>query len=161
VLRRTSRDGVPGPSAGLLEDYASLVGALAGLAGATGDARWARAGGQVADRLIDRFTVTDPAGHGLTLADVAPRDADPHLAAIDPPGRPGGFDEQATPSGRALSAWALARLAAHTGGGQRYRQVAQAALTGVVDLLPEAARFVGGALGATEALLASGAGAPE
>src|ERR1700744_181754 len=73
-IRRTSKDGVAGPSAGLLEDYACVAAGLLKLSGMTGEARWATVAGALLDTVITAFadgdggvfeTAGHPAGRGL------------------------------------------------------------------------------------------------
>ena len=54
-LARTSRDGVAGPSAGVLEDYACVAEGFLALSGVTGEARWVTLAGQLLDIALDRF----------------------------------------------------------------------------------------------------------
>src|SRR6202046_3544728 len=52
---RTSRNGTPGPSAGLLEDYACVAAGLLKLAGVTGENRWVAVAGALLDTVLDLF----------------------------------------------------------------------------------------------------------
>ena len=54
-LARTSRDGLAGPSAGVLDDYGCVADGFLVLAGVTGEARWAQLAGQLLDTALDRF----------------------------------------------------------------------------------------------------------
>jgi hypothetical protein len=54
-LARTSRDGVAGVSAGVLEDYGNVAEGLLALSGVTGEARWAGMAGQLLETALDRF----------------------------------------------------------------------------------------------------------
>ena len=63
---RTSRDGVAGPSAGLLEDYACVAAGLLRLAGVTGEDRWV----EVAGALLDSVLACSATG---TAASTTPR----------------------------------------------------------------------------------------
>ena len=54
-LARTSRDGVAGSSAGVLEDYACVAEGFLALSGVTGEARWVTLAGQLLDTALDRF----------------------------------------------------------------------------------------------------------
>ena len=65
-LARTSRDGIAGSSAGVLEDYGNVAEGLIALAGVTGEARWAEVAGQLLETTLDRF-----AGGGAGFYDTA------------------------------------------------------------------------------------------
>ena len=52
---RTSRGGVAGPSAGLLEDYACVAAGLLRLAGVTGQNRWVAVAGALLDSVLSLF----------------------------------------------------------------------------------------------------------
>ena len=54
-LARTSRDGVAGASAGVLEDYACVAEGFLALSGVTGEARWVSLAGQLLETALDRF----------------------------------------------------------------------------------------------------------
>ena len=102
-LARTSRDGVAGPGAGVLEDYACVADGFLALAGVTGEARWVTLAGQLLDTALDRFG--DGSGGFYDTADdgekLVFRPADP----ADGP----------TPSGAFAAAGALLSYAALTG----------------------------------------------
>ncbi len=139
-LARTSRDGVAGPSAGVLDDYACVAEGFLALSGVTGEARWVMLAGQLLDTALDRFG--DGSGGFYDTADdgevLVYRPADP----ADGP----------TPSGAFATAGALLSYAALTGSA-RHRTAAVAAL-GVLE--PLAARFpraAGWGLAVAEALL--------
>src|SRR6185437_11660063 len=53
---RTSRDGVAGTSAGLLEDYACVAAGLLTLYGVTGEARWVPLAGGLLETVLESFT---------------------------------------------------------------------------------------------------------
>jgi len=94
-LLRTSRDGVAGPSAGLLEDYACLAAGLIRLSWMTGEASWAGVAGVLLDTVLTAFAdgnggFYDPADDGERLIF---RPADP--------------TDNATPSGTFAAADAL------------------------------------------------------
>jgi uncharacterized protein len=144
-LARTSRDGVAGPSAGVLDDYACVAEGFLALSGVTGEARWVRLAGQLLDTALDRFG--DGSGGFYDTADdgevLVYRPADP----ADGP----------TPSGAFAAAGALLSYAALTGSA-RHRTAAEAAL-GVLE--PIAGRFpraAGWGLAVAEALLPFPAG---
>jgi uncharacterized protein YyaL (SSP411 family) len=99
-----------------LDDYALLIAALLELLQdefSVADLQWATA---LADVLLDQFE--DPAEGGFYFT------ARDHERLIHRP-KPG--HDHATPSGNAMAAWALARLAALTGE-ERYERAAQRAL---------------------------------
>src|SRR6201985_2849144 len=54
-ILRTSKDGVAGPSAGLLEDYACVAAGLLKLFGVTGEARMANVAGALLETVITAF----------------------------------------------------------------------------------------------------------
>src|ERR1700744_3339155 len=54
-LKRTSKDGVTGSSAGLLEDYACVAAGLLKLSGVTGESRWATVAGALLDTVVTAF----------------------------------------------------------------------------------------------------------
>ena len=139
-LTRTSRDGVAGTGAGVLEDYACVAEGYLALSGVTGESRWVTLAGELLGTALDRFG--DGAGGFYDTADdseaLVYRPADP----ADGP----------TPSGAFAVAGALLSYAALTGS-QRHRDAAAAAL-GVLG--PIAARFpraAGWGLAVAEALV--------
>jgi len=151
-LRRTSRDGHPGVSAGVLEDYGALAEGMLVLYAVTGTARWFDAAQRLVDVMTVRFAVTDHTGQP-SLADVAPEDVDARLATVTPPGRVGDITEGPTPSGRSVASAALLAYSALTGS-TWHRALAEAALDGARSLLPAGARWLGGALTVAEAMTA-------
>jgi uncharacterized protein len=139
-LTRTSRDGVPGESAGLLEDYACVAEGFLALSGATGQTRWVDLAGRLLDTALARFA--DGEGGFFDTAD----DGEPLLY------RPADPADNATPSGAFAAAGALLSYSALTGSG-RYRQAAVGALgplAAIADRYPQAA---GSGLAVAEALL--------
>jgi uncharacterized protein len=114
-LLRTSRDGVPGASAGVLEDYACVAEGYLALSGVTGEGRWVTLAGELLDTALDRFG--DEGGGFFDTADdgeaLIYRPADP----ADGP----------TPSGTFAVAGALLSYAALTGSA-RHREAAGGAL---------------------------------
>ncbi|WP_300610024.1 thioredoxin domain-containing protein, partial [Trebonia sp.] len=114
-VTRTSRDGVAGPSAGLLEDYACVASGLLALYGVTGVARWARVAGLLLDTVLSAFG--DGAGGFYDTADDGER-------LIFRPADPA---DGATPSGAFAAADALLSYGALTGSA-RHRDAAVAAL---------------------------------
>ena len=139
-LARTSRDGVAGPGAGVLDDYACVADGFLALAGVTGEARWVTLAGQLLDTALDRFGdgsggFYDTADDGETLVF---RPADP----ADGP----------TPSGAFAAAGALLSYAALTGS-QRHRDAAVAALGVLGPIVERYPRAAGSGLAVAEALL--------
>src|ERR1700759_3296890 len=114
-IRRTSKDGVAGPSAGLLEDYACVAAGLLKLSGVTGEARWATVAGELLDVVLTAF----PDGEGGFYD--TPDDGERLIF------RPADPTDNATPSGTFAAADALLSYAALTGT-ERYREAAVAAL---------------------------------
>ena len=107
---------------GVLEDYADLAEGLLALYEATADERWFRDAVVLAEAILDRFA--DPAGGFFDTAD----DAEALVV------RPRDAQDNAVPSGGAMAANVLLRLAAFTGE-PRYRAVAERALAGVAPFL--------------------------
>jgi hypothetical protein len=126
-LRRSWKDG-RAVHGGVLEDHADLAEGLLALYAATFEERWFLAARELAETILERFA--DPAGGWFDTA------AD-HEALV---ARPKSAADNALPSGSAMSATVLLRLAALTGEG-RYRAAAEAALATVAPL---AARYPGG-----------------
>ena len=101
-LRRSWKDGRALHS-GVLEDYANLAEGLLALYEATFDERWFVAARDLAEQILAHFA--DPAGG---LFDTA----DDHELLIT---RPKGLQDNAVPSGNAMAATVLLKLAALTG----------------------------------------------
>jgi uncharacterized protein len=140
-LARTSRAGVAGPSAGVLEDYASVAEGLLALSGVTGDAGWVTMAGQLLETALARFsdgggTFYDTADDGEALIY---RPADP----LDGP----------TPSGTFAMAGALLGYGALTGSA-RHREAALAALGVLGPIAPQYPRPAGAGLAVAEAVVA-------
>ncbi len=140
-LRRTSRDGRVGDSAGVLEDYADVADGLLALASVTSSERWLTLAGVLLDAVLTHFL--DDSGDLYDTAD----DAE-HLLR-----RPRDATDNATPSGASAAAGALLGYAALTGSA-RHRQAAEKALAASAGLLPNHARFAGWAAAVCEAVLA-------
>jgi uncharacterized protein len=140
-LARTSRAGVAGPSAGVLEDYACLADGLMVLSGATGDPHWVEVAGELLGTALDRFA--DGSGGFYDTADdseqLVYRPADP----ADGP----------TPSGTFALAGALLSYAALTGSA-RHRDAAAGALGVLAPIAGRYPRAAGAGLAAAEAMLA-------
>jgi hypothetical protein len=140
-LARTSRAGVAGPSAGVLEDYACVAEGLLALSGVTGDAGWVTMAGQLLETALARFsdgggTFYDTADDGEALIY---RPADP----LDGP----------TPSGTFAIAGALLGYGALTGSA-RHREAALAALGVLGPIAPQYPRPAGAGLAVAEAVVA-------
>ena len=124
-LRRSWKDGRASAN-GVLEDYACLAEGLLALYQATFEERWFVAARVLADTILERFA--DSAGGWFDTSD-------DHETLIS---RPRDLQDNAVPSGNAMAATVLLRLAALTGEG-RYREAAERALAlvaGVVGRYP-------------------------
>jgi uncharacterized protein YyaL (SSP411 family) len=142
-LRRVSRDGVAGPHAGVLEDYADLAEGLLTLYAVTGEAHRLRVTGELLEVVLTHFG--DGAGGFYDTADDR---ADARLAVMRRPQDP---TDNATPSGQAAAAGALLSYAAYTGSA-RHRDAAEQALAVYTPLAAGHARFAGWGLAVAEAL---------
>jgi len=114
-LRRSWKDG-QARHAGTLEDHACLADGLLSLYEATANERWFVAARDLAETVLAHFG--DPDGGFFDTADDAER-----LVA-----RPRSLEDNALPSGNAMAACVLLRLAALTGEA-RYADTAEGALT--------------------------------
>jgi hypothetical protein len=114
VLRRSWKDG-RAVGQGVLEDSTHLAEGLLQLYEATFDERWFTTARALMDRVLERFA--DPAGGFLDTAD-------DHERLVT---RPKDLQDNAVPSGNAMAAFVLLRLAAWTGEG-RYRAAAERAI---------------------------------
>jgi uncharacterized protein YyaL (SSP411 family) len=143
-LRRTSRDGVVGDAAGVLEDYGCLADGLLALHQATGQPHWLDAAKELLDTALDRFA--DPEASGL-FHDTA-HDAETLVR------RPAEPTDNATPSGASALAGALVTASALAGPDRaaRYRDAAERAVTRAGLLPARAPRFAGQWLSVAEAL---------
>jgi uncharacterized protein YyaL (SSP411 family) len=139
-IMRTSRDGVAGPSAGLLEDYACVASGLLRLAGVTGEDRWVTEAGKLLDTVLAEFG--DGQGGFYDTADDGER-----LIF-----RPNDPMDGASPSGTFAAADALLSYSALTGE-PRYRDAAAGALRVLPTLAAREPRFGGTGLAVAEALL--------
>jgi uncharacterized protein len=140
-LARTSRAGLPGPSAGVLEDYACVAQGLLVLSGVTGQAGWVTLAGQLLETALTRFA--DGGGGFYDTAD----DAEPLMY------RPAEPVDGPTPSGAFAAADALLGYAALTGSG-RHRKAAVDALGVLTPLAARYPRAVGAGLAVAEAVVA-------
>jgi uncharacterized protein YyaL (SSP411 family) len=114
-LARTSKDGVAGPSAGVLDDYGCVAAAFLTLSGVTGEGRWVALAAQLLDVALERFRGAD--GRWYDTADDSER-----LIY-----RPADPTDGPTPSGTFAVAGALLSYAALTGS-PRHRDAAIQAL---------------------------------
>jgi uncharacterized protein YyaL (SSP411 family) len=139
-LLRTSRDGVAGTSAGLLEDYACVAAGLIRLSGMTGEANWAGVAGVLLDTVLTAFA--DGNGGFYDTADDGER-----LIF-----RPADPTDNATPSGAFAAADALLSYGALTGA-KRYLSAATDALAALPPIAEKYPRAGGMGLAVVEALL--------
>jgi uncharacterized protein len=140
-LARTSRDGVAGPSAGVLEDYACAADGLLALSGATGQAGWLRIAGELLDTALSRFA--DGSGAFYDTAD----DGEALIY------RPGDPIDGPTPSGTFAMAGALLAFGALTGSA-RHREAALGALGALAPIAARYPRAAGTGLAVAEAVVA-------
>jgi len=157
-LVRASLDGRSSSAPATLEDTGMLAGGLVQLALATGEARYAVAARELLDAAAAAASdggaaaATDDGTRTAPLPFAAPGGGDPVLAA-----RGLGFAddpaEGAAPSGLTACAEAAWRLAA-IGAGDRYRELAEAAMRVVAGIAPSRPIAFGGALGVMARLAA-------
>ncbi|MFL6139460.1 MAG: thioredoxin domain-containing protein [Frankiaceae bacterium] len=140
-LLRTSRDGVAGRNAGVLEDYGDVAEGLLALGSVTGDGRWFGLAGRLLETVLAHFGD----GHG-GFYDTA----DDAEALVRRPQDP---TDNATPSGAAAVAGALLSYAALTES-LRHREAAEAAIARMVPVIRRHPRFAGWSGAVAEALLA-------
>ncbi|MEV0679985.1 thioredoxin domain-containing protein [Actinosynnema sp. NPDC050436] len=141
-LLRTSRDGVAGTAAGVLEDYGCLAEGLLALHQATGQQRWLTVACGLLDTALERFAGEQPGVYYDT--------ADDAEALVQRPSDP---SDNATPSG--ASSLASALLTASVLGAPRqgeYRAAAEAAVARAGLLAAREPRFAGNWLSVAEAL---------
>ncbi|GAB3578590.1 thioredoxin domain-containing protein [Calidifontibacter terrae] len=132
-LRRVSRDGRVGRPLGVLEDHGELAGALARLAGATGQTRHLDAAIGLLDNAIALFGADDGGFYDTGS------DADALVS------RPRDGSDNASPSGLSAMVNALLDVAALTAD-DSYAERADAALRTATELITRAPRFAGSAL---------------
>jgi uncharacterized protein YyaL (SSP411 family) len=120
-LGRSWKDG-RASGTGILEDHSDLADGLLALYVATFDERWFTTARTLMDRVLAHFA--DPAGGWFDTGD----DHEQLVA------RPKDVQDNAVPSGNAMAAGVLLRLAAWTGEG-RYRSAAERALRTVVPFV--------------------------
>jgi uncharacterized protein len=140
-ILRTSKNGVAGPSTGLLEDYACVAAGLLKLSGVTGEPRWVTVAGALLDTVLTAFA--DGRGGFYDTADYGER-------LIFRPADPA---DNATPSGAFAAADVLLSYGALTGE-ERYRDAAVAALKALPPIAAKYPRAGGMGLAVAEALLA-------
>jgi hypothetical protein len=145
-LRRTSRGGVVGSSAGVLEDYGCLADGLLALHQATGEPRWLASAVALLDTAVARFADPTASGTFFDTADDAER-----LVR-----RPSDPADNASPSGASALAGALLTASALTepATSSRYRDLVEAMLTRAGLLIARAPRFAGQWSSVAEAWLA-------
>jgi len=139
-LVRTSRDGVPGSSAGVLDDYASVAEGYLALSGITGEARWVTLAGQLLETALQRFG--DPGGGFYDTAD----DGEPLIY------RPADPADGPSPSGTFAVAGALLSYSALTGSA-RHRVAAARALGPLPAIASRYPRAGGWGLAVAEAVV--------
>ena len=139
-LRRTSRNGVAGPSAGLLEDYACVAAGLLTLSGVTGAGRWVGVAAALLDTVLAAF------GDGSGGFYDTPEDGERLIS------RPADPVDGATPSGTFAAADALLSYAALSGSAP-HREAAVAALRVLPPIAARYPRAGGTGLAVAEALL--------
>ena len=140
-LRRSSRGGIVGAPAGVLEDYADLAEGLLALHQATGQPRWLAAAGDLLDTVLARFA--DGRGGFHDTAD----DAEQLIR------RPWDPTDGPTPSGPAAAAGALLTHAALSDRTD-HREAAEAALAVLAPVVAAYPRAGGWAAAVAEAALA-------
>jgi uncharacterized protein YyaL (SSP411 family) len=142
-LRRSSRDGVVGAAAGVLEDYACLSDGLLALHQATGEPRWLTEATALLDIASAHFAVDGVPGAYHDTAD----DAETLVQ------RPSDPTDNASPSGASALAGALLTASALAGPDRaaRYRDAAEQALTRTGLLASRVPRFAGHWLTVAEA----------
>lgn len=143
-LRRTSRDGQVGASAGVLEDYSCVAEGLLALYQATGEPGWLDAAVSLLDSALERFTDSDNVGSFFDTAD----DAETLVH------RPSDPSDNASPSGASALASALLTASALVGHERAgiYRAAAEQAVTRAGLLAERAPRFAGHWLSVAEAM---------
>jgi hypothetical protein len=139
-LMRTSRGGVAGTSAGLLEDYACVAAGLLSLYGVTGADRWVPLAAALLEQVLSGFG--DGSGGFYDTA------ADGERLIF----RPADPVDGATPSGTFAASDALLSYAALSGSA-RHRDAAVAALQVLPPIAGRYPRAAGTGLAVAEALL--------
>ncbi|MGW2781963.1 thioredoxin domain-containing protein [Streptomyces populi] len=140
-LVRTSKDGLAGAHAGVLEDYADVAEGFLALTAVTGEGVWLEFAGFLLDHVLAQFADAESGALYDTAADAE------RLIR-----RPQDPTDNATPSGWSAAAGALLSYGAQTGA-EPHRTAAERALGVVKALGPRAPRFIGWGLAVAEALL--------
>lgn len=123
-----------------LEDYANTIDGLLQLYQLTFEERWFIAARRLADLALDRFAAADGGFYDTS---------DDHEDLIV---RPRNLQDNVTPSGNAMMAKQLLRLAAYTGD-SRYDRAARAVLKILTDAMQQYPQAFAESLNATEALV--------
>ncbi|MEJ3653721.1 thioredoxin domain-containing protein [Actinomycetes bacterium KLBMP 9759] len=142
-LRRSSRGGVVGTAAAVLEDHGCLADGLLALHQSTGAARWLEAGTGLLDLALRHFGDPERPGVFHDTAD----DAEALLH------RPRELTDNATPCGSSALTSALVTASVLSHDGERYRAAAEAALHGIGTLAEKHPRFAGHWLTVAEAVV--------
>jgi uncharacterized protein len=146
-LVRTSKDGVAGGNAGVLEDYACVAEGYLALSGVTGQARWVALAGDLLRTALDRFSGhRGPDGAGTAFYDTADDGERLFYRPADPADGP-------TPSGTFALAGALLSYSALTGSAE-HRNAAAAALRPLPPIAGRFPRAAGWGLAVAEAMVA-------
>ncbi len=140
-LRRSSRGGVVGAAAGVLDDHGNLAEGLLALHQAGGGARWLGEAARLLELALGHFG--DGEGGFYDTSD----DAEQLFT------RPRSQADNAEPSGSSAVAGALLTYAALTGS-NRHREAAEAALEAAGTLAAREPRFAGWSLAVAEAAAA-------
>ena len=138
-LLRTYKDGEARINA-YLEDYANLIDGLLELYQTTFEPRWFLTARQLAERVLEHFNAPDGGFFDTS---------DDHEALIV---RPRNLQDNATPSGNAMMARQLIRLAAYTGEA-RYEDAARRTLSLLTEAMRRFPQAFGEALSATDMLV--------
>jgi uncharacterized protein len=139
-LARTSKDGIAGPSTGVLEDYACVAEGYLALSGVTGQSRWVSLAGRLLQTALDRFGRSD--GGFYDTADDGERLIYRPAEAADGP----------SPSGTFAIAGALLSYSALTGSA-RHRAAAAGALQPLPAIAGRYPRAAGWGLAVAEAMV--------
>ncbi|SDN10621.1 thioredoxin domain-containing protein [Allokutzneria albata] len=142
-LLRSSRGGVAGTAAGVLEDYGCLAEGLLALYQATTEPKWIDLAQQLLDTALDRFGDPNAVGVFYDTAD----DAEKLVR------RPSDVSDNASPCGSSSLAGALLTASALVGAERaaRYRDAAEHAISRAGLLAARAPRFAGWWLAVAEA----------
>ncbi|MFN8107491.1 MAG: thioredoxin domain-containing protein [Nocardioidaceae bacterium] len=139
-LLRVSRDGVAGPHAGVLEDYACVAKAFCDLAAATADGSWLDDASELLERVVADFAAPD-GGFFDTAA-----------GAEELIVRPRDLGDNASPSGHSAMIHACLSYVALTGS-TRFGEVAERAIGLAREIAAQSPRFAGHSLAAATTAL--------